>query len=232
VVLVAAAPPMPDEPAEPPLHLPEAPVVVLADPVEPVEGAPLVESATVTAPAPIPEAVIGEASAPRSRMLAAVLPEAPPSDEAVRSKDEPDATPAAQTRKYRVRRGDTLVKIMRRQWKTDDPKALNLLLAANPRVAKRRDRIYAGEVLNIPLLEASQLTKVAGRRDRARAAGGRAPVRLYTIRKRDSLVSIARRFLHDAGRWREIAELNRMRDADLILPGTRIKLPGTVTQDT
>jgi nucleoid-associated protein YgaU len=50
-------------------------------------------------------------------------------------------------------------------------------------------------------------------------------VRSYTIRKRDSLVEIARRFLHDHRRWREIAELNGLRDADRIFPGMRIKLP-------
>ena len=57
------------------------------------------------------------------------------------------------------------------------------------------------------------------------------PARWYTIRKRDSLASIARRQLRDHRRWREIAELNELPNANRILPGTRIKLPPVVGEE-
>ncbi|MGD8453111.1 MAG: LysM peptidoglycan-binding domain-containing protein [Phycisphaerae bacterium] len=57
----------------------------------------------------------------------------------------------------------------------------------------------------------------------------KAEPRYYTVKKRDSLASIAQRFLNDAGRWPEIARLNGLRDPHRILPGRRIRLPkGTV----
>jgi len=49
--------------------------------------------------------------------------------------------------------------------------------------------------------------------------------RWYTIRARDSLVSIAERFLNDKRRWREIADINGLDQSGKIIPGRRIKLP-------
>lgn len=50
----------------------------------------------------------------------------------------------------------------------------------------------------------------------------------YTIRKRDSLISIARRLLKDETRWREIAELNNLKHPNKIVPGRRIRLPNVI----
>ncbi|MFH8792186.1 LysM peptidoglycan-binding domain-containing protein [Streptomyces sp. NPDC017941] len=47
----------------------------------------------------------------------------------------------------------------------------------------------------------------------------------YTVRKGDTLWSIAASKLGDGNRWREIAALNRLRDADDITPGQKLKLP-------
>jgi nucleoid-associated protein YgaU len=148
---------------------------------------------------------------------------------------------ASAVKTYRVRRGDTLVKIMRREWSRDDPELLKALLAANPRVASNPDLIRAGDVLNIPVLLATGSATLAapaeqgdepsvasrfdvGGRPNANNAA-RARVRWYTIRKRDSLASIARRLLHDEKRWPEIAKLNRLSDPHKILPGLQIMLP-------
>jgi nucleoid-associated protein YgaU len=100
------------------------------------------------------------------------------------------------------------------------------------------DHIVVGEELTIPdLASAKEGHAAAARRptiklvsdSRARADSRRVAkttkVRWYTIRKRDCLASIARRYLNDHRRWREIAELNDLRNADRIIPGTRIKLP-------
>jgi len=51
---------------------------------------------------------------------------------------------------------------------------------------------------------------------------------VYTIRKNDTLQSIARRLLDDPERWREIQKLNRDLDPRKIVPGMRIKLPPPV----
>ena len=119
---------------------------------------------------------------------------------------------------------------MRRKWNCSDEESLKILLAANPDIVKRRDRIYAGEVLNIPDRRSAQAVSMVGGKGSvgqpaAGPPGAERDDRWYTIRKRDSLASIARRHLNDAERWPEIAKLNRLRNADKILPGMRIKLP-------
>ena len=144
---------------------------------------------------------------------------------------EPDTAPAVM--KYTVRDGDSLVKIIRRVWKRTDSQTLEMLLAANPDLATRKNRIYPGEVLNIPDLdgirrgaavelaveEASEAPQFA----EAKPAAPR--YREYTVRKRDSLTSIARRLLNDSNRWQELARINGLKDADKIYPGRRIKVP-------
>lgn len=47
----------------------------------------------------------------------------------------------------------------------------------------------------------------------------------YTVGRGDTLWSIAASKLGDGARWREIAELNRLRDADALTPGQRLRLP-------
>lgn len=49
--------------------------------------------------------------------------------------------------------------------------------------------------------------------------------RWYTIQRSDSLKSIARRYLNDDRRWREIAELNELNARRPVEAGRRIKLP-------
>lgn len=58
----------------------------------------------------------------------------------------------------------------------------------------------------------------------ARSGMARA-VRTYTIRSGDSLHGIAERVLKDASRWREIARMNSLKDANRLIPGARLKLP-------
>jgi len=50
----------------------------------------------------------------------------------------------------------------------------------------------------------------------------------YTVKPGDTLIGIARRLLGDSGRWKEIQELNGIRDAELrrLAPGRTLKLPG------
>ncbi|MVO87939.1 LysM peptidoglycan-binding domain-containing protein [Streptomyces sp. p1417] len=51
------------------------------------------------------------------------------------------------------------------------------------------------------------------------------PTSTYTVRKGDTLTSIAKAQLGDAGRWREIADLNVLKNPDAITPGQKLKLP-------
>lgn len=51
------------------------------------------------------------------------------------------------------------------------------------------------------------------------------PSTTYTVRKGDTLSTIARAKLGDAARWREIAELNELPDPDDITVGQALKLP-------
>ncbi len=52
-----------------------------------------------------------------------------------------------------------------------------------------------------------------------------AGARMYTVKKGDGLMSIARRELGDAKRWREIKTLNNISNPDKISVGQQIKLP-------
>ncbi|MFH8797046.1 N-acetylmuramoyl-L-alanine amidase [Streptomyces sp. NPDC017941] len=51
------------------------------------------------------------------------------------------------------------------------------------------------------------------------------PSSTYTVRKGDTLSSIAASKLGDGNRWREIADLNSLKDPDAIAPGQKLKLP-------
>jgi nucleoid-associated protein YgaU len=224
LLVATASPPTNElpEPVLPPLYKPEASLVAVAVEREeelaslPGPARPLVAVTT------IPEAIVANVPVSGARLLAALRPSPESVADAEPTADAERATPAV--KRYQVEPGDSLIKIVRREWDRDDEEALRVLLAANPDVAQRQDRIYPGEVLIIPDPEAtwSAAALVHAGPSRANKANG---IRWYTIRERDSLASIARRHLNDPERWREIAELNRLHNAHKILPGMRIKLP-------
>jgi nucleoid-associated protein YgaU len=147
--------------------------------------------------------------------------------------------PVPELQHYRVVKGDTLAKIARRQWNSDDQRLVALLGEANPQVRERKNRILAGEELVIPDAASVQVALGAvspgpvladaaptkAEIDAALGAGKTDGERWYTIQRKDTLASIARRFLNDSQRWREIVTLNRLLDPHRIVPGMRIKLP-------
>ena len=49
----------------------------------------------------------------------------------------------------------------------------------------------------------------------------------YTVRERETLSDLARRFLGSGNRWRELYRMNedRIEDPDRLIPGTRIRVP-------
>ncbi len=144
---------------------------------------------------------------------------------------------AAPAKYYRVARGDTLMSIVRREWKSTDPQLMKRLVEANPQLARRPNRLRIGEQLLIPdrsaagsLAAARPSASPAGpTRGAAAGAPGETPApRWYTIQRKDSLTSIARRCLNDARRWREIMTLNGLADPNKLQAGRRIRLPSTV----
>ena len=138
-------------------------------------------------------------------------------------------------REYVVKKGDTLFGILRAQWDRADQEAVRAIVAANPQIDDRLDRIRVGEVLVIPVLAAKADTATSDVADRtiASAQQSAAPepndagLRTYTVRKSDTLYRIARHVLKDESLWRKIAEINGIRDADKIVVGTKILLPPT-----
>ncbi|MEP0845393.1 MAG: LysM peptidoglycan-binding domain-containing protein [Phycisphaerae bacterium] len=276
----------------PPLVSAAAPAA--AQNVEPPAAGPtgavqrLVADSSTTAP--LIEVV--DAATPRSRADVPAMPE-----------DAPSPAPS----RYRVVKGDSLVRIARRAFGSDDRRYVEALVAANPQVAERRNRILVGETLVIPApgaadgdsgetrasmpvalasevgppIEAPRsavkgdaatpsFTRGRNAKEPARTAAtgdadakskpaaaartsarepksvARKPAaapskpkggtrssdsrtirgdRWYTVKPSDSLVEIARRELKNPDRWREIAEMNGLRDANKVQKGARLKLP-------
>jgi len=201
---------------------------------------------------------------------------------------EPVASVAA-AGTYKVRKGDSLTRIAQRVFGSSEQRHQQMLIDANPKIAKRVNKLYVGEVLTIPSIPgvaaaserasgqpsgtvavkqaesdgkkeskpatvaavAASTTKkksasadnsgkgtkrttvaAAQRPSRSGKKGGKASSggetateRWYTIRGSDSLASIARDGLKDSRRWRELADVNGLRDPNKIIPGMRLKLP-------
>jgi nucleoid-associated protein YgaU len=108
----------------------------------------------------------------------------------------------AAPRTYKVRSGDTLSGIAAKQLGKADrwPE----LFVLNRAKIRHRDRLSPGQVLTLP-----GATPISPRPE------------LYKIKRGDTLSGIAARKLGDAGRWPEIARLNRdiVPDPDEIVPG-------------
>lgn len=240
-------PPPQEEPARSPKFAQRSPVEAFESPraAKTVAAVALPQEEEVLRPKPLPspqtgqhrEAVVASASSTRatSDWPVALMATRRTRDTA---SEVPEPEDTAKT--YEIRKGDSLIKIARRFWGSDDRRLVDLLIAANPQLAERPNTVYVGEPISVPSRHIAQQVVAGGfepvaygrpAAERARVIAARSGPRetrklsWYTIRKRDSLASIARRFLDDAGRWREIAELNNLREPDRILPGMRIKLP-------
>lgn len=136
---------------------------------------------------------------------------------------------------YEVKRGESLTKIARAAFNSSDYRFVLALIEANPAVKARKGMVLAGEQIVIPDLSAgatiggsirvTQATAPAAQAAKRKPDVSSAAPRFYIVRKGDSLTRIAEQQLKDRSRWREIARLNRLKDADRLLTGTRLKLP-------
>lgn len=110
---------------------------------------------------------------------------APPKVEVARGGDpEPrpgaareDAGKPVASSKYKVQKGDTLARIAVRQCGSSDARVVQLLLAANPKLAKRPNKVMLGEELIIPEPAAIERVRRGEKVEVAHADGRPAPVK-------------------------------------------------------
>lgn len=87
------------------------------------------------------------------------------------------------------------------------------------------DRLRASCTIHLRKYVEPQRLRNAALEAAARAQAKVKKSKSYTVVAGDTLVSIARRKLHDPGRWEEIADLNDIRDPSSVRPGARLRLP-------
>jgi membrane-bound lytic murein transglycosylase D len=119
---------------------------------------------------------------------------------------------------YTVRRGDTLSGVAQRF------RASLSSLKSNNNIG-RRNRIYVGQVLQLPRGKSSrqpsyQLTNLGSKNVSPKNYS--AKVLFYKVRRHDNLSKIAKRFNTDV---RHLKGINRFRNPDTLYPGQRIKVP-------
>jgi nucleoid-associated protein YgaU len=141
--------------------------------------------------------------------------------------------------RYTVMPGDTLTKIASVYYGTKSNSVVSAIADANRAVVPTRNSLRAGVELTLPVVEVTGTAAVdaAQVRDdppqtRIATAGsdiGDGWARWYQVKKGDRYAGIARDELGDAGRWKEIYELNKEKfpDPGQIREGVRIKLPAT-----
>ncbi len=223
----AVAPPPRIELARFPLHRPGSPASQRAagqggaqpqpDAGQPVAAAQPARTTAASGRRPIslavviPTAVVTGGARPAGASRTQTRPPAPKQQPAYRS--------------VRVRKGDTLMKILRRELGRDDAATLAAVLKANPQLRGRVHRILVGETIRLPVAGSQATRGPVARSPRVAAGDGLLAAQWYVVRKHDSLAAIARRKLGDPDRWRDIARLNGLRNANRIYPGMKLRLP-------
>ena len=177
----------------------------------------------------------------RSQGASADSPFTEASEEASAPTMSPPAESAAASAKltrYTAVAGDTLSGIAARHYGSRSRRFVDAIFDANRTILPSPDELRIGVELILPVVPGGTAprTDPAVGRNQPRSASPKPnakesphakPFRWYQIKKNDRYISIAREQLGDAGRWREIYELNRASfpDPELIREGVRIKLP-------
>lgn len=144
---------------------------------------------------------------------------------------------------YEVRPGDTLYGIAGRLYGSKSASVVRAIYEANRSAMPSPNAIRVGQRLTLPALpESAPATPPTSVREPPRTPTSAPPAaaqddaglyRWYKVQKDDRYVTIAREQLGDAGRWREIYELNKDKfpDPDKIRDGVRIRLPAAALAD-
>jgi|GEM_PF-3991920 len=148
--------------------------------------------------------------------------------------------PAASGSRYVVLAGDTLYAIAGAHYGRRSGKLVRAIVEANRETLPDPNRLRVGSVLILPDLKFESKERTNAKSStpslaRSSSAGSPTPVvatrstdfEWYQVRKGDRYASIAREKLGDAGRWRELFELNKEKfpDPDRIRDGVLIKIP-------
>lgn len=147
--------------------------------------------------------------------------------------------------RHTIVRGDTLSRIATVHYGSRSTAVINALFDANRSVLSSPDLLPLGAQLILPVIDryggpsSGKPTRMADTPKPIRPPSqdtnpNRTRFRWYQIKKNDRYVSIARRQLGSASRWREIYELNKDKfpDPQRIREGVRIKLPAASVQRT
>lgn len=174
-------------------------------------------------------------SGPVPQVILPVKPEAP----SPAASSAPPGKPEDPPRYHAVQKGETLYQIAARYYGSGS--AWKQLAELNRDRVGPNGEVRAGVRLLVPV--GAAVTGFRAGTPPAAAPkpspGGPAPrpagVRIassrrdatYTIRAGDTLGDISQRMLGTSRRWREILDLNRLDEDDVLMPGTVLKLPGT-----
>ncbi len=145
---------------------------------------------------------------------------------------------------YTVAPGDTLSKIALGHFGNKSRTSVNTIFDANRSILASPDDLKAGLVLSLPVVEGAvwlvksdppkassptpfKTEDAKNHPTKKPAEPPAATYRWYQVKKNDRYSSIAREQLGDAGRWRELHELNKDKfpNPQSIREGVRIKLP-------
>lgn len=161
-----------------------------------------------------------------------------------------DAPPIILAR-HTVAKGETLMQIARRHYRDQWKQGIDALMVANRDILKDPNQIRIGVELTVPSLKPTSVAIVDAAAvrtggsgpSRDRLAGGDKATGSsqtggrgaspglktieYEVRKGDTLYSIARQFMGDQSRWREIHQLNKERfpDPAMVREGAKIRVP-------
>ena len=124
------------------------------------------------------------------------------------SEKSPALAPPPATKIYRVKKGDTLDKIARRNNTT-----IGVLLKLNK--MKMHEPLYVGKKLRLPSAEATT-------GEAQKATGKETKTQVYRVKKGDTLDKIARRYNTSIS---ELRRLNRIKRADVLYVDQKLKLP-------
>jgi len=124
-------------------------------------------------------------------------------------------------RTYTVQRNDSLSRIARREYGTDDREAYMRIFNANRDILRDPSSVRVGQVLRIPPPDAAAPAAPSVRADEG--------VRTYVVQPNDTLTRIARKTMNTADRRavRRLYELNRraLPDPDHVRVGQTLQIP-------